>query len=1028
MTVNGGDGDDLFIVFHNLAVLTLNGGDGDDTFIIRAFALAGSQEDKRELTDMSGDAGADLVQYAVNAPVNINGGDGFDTVIVIGTEFGDDFVVTRLGVFGAGLNVNFVNIELLEVDGAEGDDRFFVLSTGVNFTTTITGGLGTDLFSVQGPTPANGVISNDLLGHSGIITHDVEGSVDPSQWSGTKVIGISANVADNDEPAIILTSSGGGSQVIEGVAYLDATNQGHDTYTIVLARPPLRGEAVFVQIVPPPGLVLLNDAYEPLRTISDALQVIVVVGATGGTFKLTFGLEIDRRHRLRRHRGGGRAGARGPHRDRRRRRDAGRHDVRRRLRHGEPPRHRPSRCSSRSGTLDDGFVATLESVQGGLSTAAGVNLCFDITGSGGCTTDEIQTVTIAGATGGMFTLAFGAETPIVLPYDAPAAQVEAALEALTGIDDVIVSKGVISYTVQFRGTHLNADVAQLVADGTLLSGANATATVQTLVGGGVVVGDAWWKPQTVRFGVDALVAEIPDIADIQHRVAVTDDPAGTIFGVVTFAVSTETDPAVSGDEYATIVDDRDGDGNPATGPFNVPSAALPEGLRGAYVKITGGDDEAAGQIRMILGSHRQVIDIGATGGTFRLSFLGHTTAPILANADAATVRDALEQLSTLGSGMVAVTREGGRITIELKGTLVVTATDQITLDAANLTGGSATIVVDATSLKLNKPWSVEPSPSARFEISLYSDVQGPNLRVRVYSDERPEIVVDESGGSTTVAEGSPNPAAEDTIRVRLSRAPVAGETVVVSLGGGGQLDFLVGGSLVTAVEFTDTGAGDPAKWDEFVTVTVRAKHDLVVEGFHKADLTLSAGGTTIAYGGFLAVADVADDEHLGVRVLESDGSTNVIEVDAADHGLTETGLEAAGFPFVDDYRIAPDAEPGRRVGHDHRPRAADAHLAHRWDPLVRRAAAHLRRHRRAVRRRRRVRGRHAVHRGRHVHERQLGSAGQRVRARARRQARRRPGHAGLRADARPAEQHPGPAVHPRRPRRRTAPGCSSASP
>ena len=43
----------------------------------------------------------------------INGGDGFDTVVIIGTEFGDDFVITNAGVYGAGLNVNFVAIEAL---------------------------------------------------------------------------------------------------------------------------------------------------------------------------------------------------------------------------------------------------------------------------------------------------------------------------------------------------------------------------------------------------------------------------------------------------------------------------------------------------------------------------------------------------------------------------------------------------------------------------------------------------------------------------------------------------------------------------------------------------------------------------------------------------------------------------------------------------------------------------------------------------------------------------------------------------
>ena len=66
---------------------------------------------------MKGDGGADTILYAVNAPVGIDGGDGFDTVRVVGTEFSDDFVVTDNGVFGAGLNISYVNIEKLIADG-----------------------------------------------------------------------------------------------------------------------------------------------------------------------------------------------------------------------------------------------------------------------------------------------------------------------------------------------------------------------------------------------------------------------------------------------------------------------------------------------------------------------------------------------------------------------------------------------------------------------------------------------------------------------------------------------------------------------------------------------------------------------------------------------------------------------------------------------------------------------------------------------------------------------------------------------
>ena len=42
---------------------------------------------------------------------------------------------------GAGLNVTFVNIERLVADGAEGDDRFFIMSTGLEVVTEIDGGL-----------------------------------------------------------------------------------------------------------------------------------------------------------------------------------------------------------------------------------------------------------------------------------------------------------------------------------------------------------------------------------------------------------------------------------------------------------------------------------------------------------------------------------------------------------------------------------------------------------------------------------------------------------------------------------------------------------------------------------------------------------------------------------------------------------------------------------------------------------------------------------------------------------------------
>lgn len=246
MTVNGGLGNDRFVVFHNKAVLSLNGDEGDDDFEVRAFALVGSREPERARTDITGGAGADLVQYAVNAPVHINGGDGFDTLTVIGTEFGDDFVITNAGVYGAGLTIDFTNIESLRVDGAEGNDRFFVQSTSVTFLTELFGGLGEDTFNMSGDTPS--VVSNDLLGHSGIIANDVTFSND-LRYQDLKLFGVSTNVADNDEPFVSIRTSGGSSIISETASTDDASLL--DYYEVVLTRAPLLGFDVLVKALAP---------------------------------------------------------------------------------------------------------------------------------------------------------------------------------------------------------------------------------------------------------------------------------------------------------------------------------------------------------------------------------------------------------------------------------------------------------------------------------------------------------------------------------------------------------------------------------------------------------------------------------------------------------------------------------------------------------------------------------------------------------------------------------------------------------
>ena len=105
----GDTGDDIFTVYSNKAEIRLEGNDDNDTFIVRAFALA--DQDYTGRLSMAGVStenttlvqpgdGDDLVQYNINAPVDVDGGRGFDRLVVLGTEFGDNFVITDDGDLG----------------------------------------------------------------------------------------------------------------------------------------------------------------------------------------------------------------------------------------------------------------------------------------------------------------------------------------------------------------------------------------------------------------------------------------------------------------------------------------------------------------------------------------------------------------------------------------------------------------------------------------------------------------------------------------------------------------------------------------------------------------------------------------------------------------------------------------------------------------------------------------------------------------------------------------------------------------
>src|SRR4029079_7641437 len=103
--------------------------------------------------------------------------------------------------------------------------------------------------------------------------------------------------------------------------------------------------------------------------------------------------------------------------------------------------------------------------------------------------DEQQTARVTNATGGTFTLTFNGQTTTPLAFNATAAQIDAALEALAniGANNIQTSGGPVdtaNVNVFFRRALQQTDQAQLTANGAGLTGTTPTVTMATVAVGG----------------------------------------------------------------------------------------------------------------------------------------------------------------------------------------------------------------------------------------------------------------------------------------------------------------------------------------------------------------------------------------------------------------------------------------------------------------------------------------------------------------------------------------------------------------
>lgn len=145
----------------------------------------------------------------------------------------------------------------------------------------------------------------------------------------------------------------------------------------------------------------------------------------------------------------------------------------------------PVRVASNSKTYSTDNEAAMIRVQFVITDRPQQNLTVPALGS-----NEVQTITITGTpTGGTYTLTFSGQTTAAIAYNAAAADVQSALEALSniGVGDVTAAGGPhpgTPITVTFGGQYAGTDVTQMTATGSLTGGTSPTVTVSTTTPGG----------------------------------------------------------------------------------------------------------------------------------------------------------------------------------------------------------------------------------------------------------------------------------------------------------------------------------------------------------------------------------------------------------------------------------------------------------------------------------------------------------------------------------------------------------------
>jgi len=366
------------------------------------------------------------------------------------------------------------------------------------------------------------------------------------------------------------------------------------------------------------------------------------------------------------------------------------------------------------------------------STDSGASIILKA-GSG---TKEAQTVTTSatsGDTSGQFKLSFGGQTTASIAWNANAAAVQTALNALSTVGTATIAasakaSGGYVWTVTFDGSTNAGDVAALscvkVGTGSTLGGSGAACLI-TETTKGVLAGK--FRVGTDRLVVDARTGDtvVQGKLDVKGDLVLNKNIIGSTnsrrFRLFDGKATADLELLSEGSSALSLAYDASCASKACKSKLVLSGGgkAYTVAQRGSLLELASAD---TAEVQLVTTGAAS----GDTSGTFKLSCRGQTTAAIGWAASAAFVKAKLEALSTVGTVQVAVgAKQSGGYgwTVTFDGLVNVGDLPPMGCDKASLGGTSAACSVsEKTKGSADGAISMVPGRAARFTVGADSEL------------------------------------------------------------------------------------------------------------------------------------------------------------------------------------------------------------------------------------------------------------------------------------------------------------------